>query len=361
MPSRKRKLSATAPSASSDATGARSEASSVDRTHLGSGDEQGSAQPEEPLEEDVGRGSISDHLHGDIAHAVCMFVEAPCLGTLAAASRGLVSSDSWQCRAEQLWPSLAKSGPAGARIYKRTAPVALFRALHAGFKGSSHVDEAAAERLNRVLVLPYTTPVENSVLLTIFHGPEAVGRGSSTISRIWTSSKGENAQFQLSIGSYLEKTVDQWFDSFVVDVRSRQPLVNCEIKEPDLLAELRLFVALEVWTWPHGPKGTPHVVCPHMPLTVVVRDEDDNIFFLHFLHFPFQGSDENDCLHLVIKIERSVLRPQKLAVASANLRGRVGANLSNSKRMFWHFGHCSNCGFACLVFVVRFEIYVLSS
>jgi hypothetical protein len=44
MPSRKRKLSATASSASSDATGARSEASSVDRTHLGSGDEQAPVQ-----------------------------------------------------------------------------------------------------------------------------------------------------------------------------------------------------------------------------------------------------------------------------------------------------------------------------
>jgi hypothetical protein len=74
---------------------------------------------------------MSPLLHSDIAHAVCMFVEAPCLGKLAAASRGLVSSDSWQCCAEQLWPGLAKSGPAGARIHQRTAPVALFRALHA--------------------------------------------------------------------------------------------------------------------------------------------------------------------------------------------------------------------------------------
>jgi hypothetical protein len=309
---------------------------------------------------------MSPLLHSDIAHAVCMFVEAPCLGKLAAASRGLVSSDSWQCCAEQLWPGLAKSGPAGARIHQRTAPVALFRALHAGFKGASHVDEAAAERLNRVLMRPATNPVENSVLLTIFHGPEAVGRGSSTISRIWTSSKGENAQFQLSRGYYLEKTVDQWFCDVVVDVRSRQSMfgrasLSCEIQEPDLLAELRLFVALEVWTWPHGPKGTPHVVCPHMPLRLVVRDEDDNSCFIHFLHLPFQGSDENNCLNLTIKIQRSVLHPQKLAVASANLRGRVGANLSSSKRMFLRFGNCSNCGFACLVFVLRFEIYVLSS
>jgi hypothetical protein len=47
--SRKRKLSATASSASSDATGARSEASSVDRAHLGSQDERGSTQPENDL------------------------------------------------------------------------------------------------------------------------------------------------------------------------------------------------------------------------------------------------------------------------------------------------------------------------
>jgi hypothetical protein len=58
MPSRKRKLSATASSASSNATGARSEASSANRAHLGSRDERGSAQPEDNPEEDVRQGSI---------------------------------------------------------------------------------------------------------------------------------------------------------------------------------------------------------------------------------------------------------------------------------------------------------------
>jgi hypothetical protein len=58
MPSRNRKLSATASSASSDATGALSEASSADRTHLRSGDGRGSARPEDALAADFGQGSI---------------------------------------------------------------------------------------------------------------------------------------------------------------------------------------------------------------------------------------------------------------------------------------------------------------
>jgi hypothetical protein len=92
MPSRKRELSATASSASSDATGARSEAFSVDRTHLGSGDGT------YPASHDQTDGSVSDQClevptsaasgNGTVDYAAGE-------GNNAAAETGGASSSSW--------------------------------------------------------------------------------------------------------------------------------------------------------------------------------------------------------------------------------------------------------------------------
>eukprot|EP00931_Biecheleriopsis_adriatica_P120188 TRINITY_DN95312_c0_g1_i1.p1 TRINITY_DN95312_c0_g1~~TRINITY_DN95312_c0_g1_i1.p1 ORF type:complete len:288 (-),score=54.51 TRINITY_DN95312_c0_g1_i1:43-906(-) len=266
-------------------------------------------------------------LHGDISHTICMLVEASCLGRLAVACRGFVSDESWLWRAEQLWPGLAEAGAAGARVHSRTAPFDLFRALYLGRVRTSSVDVAAAERLSKEPP-EYSAPIENSVLLTIFHGAQAIWRGTATISQLGAVDfparrNGEQAQFKLGMASCLQKIIDMWFDAFVMGDRSRQLLLTCEIGNPFVLAELGLSVMVQVWTWPNGVDSTPCVVCPSLPLTLV--EKDDISFQLHFVHLPFPGSCFDDCLDLAIEVEAS--EGQASADATAYLRGRVSESL----------------------------------